>query len=73
MIITARVHPGEIQASYAVEGIIKYLLSSRKHAQELRMKYIFYIVPMLNTDGVIQGNHRTDLTGVDMNRQWQSP
>ena len=28
---------------------------------------------MLNTDGVIQGNHRTDLAGVDMNRQWQSP
>lgn len=25
---------------------------------------------MLNPDGMIQGNHKTDLAGYDMNRQW---
>ena len=28
---------------------------------------------MLNPDGVIQGNHRTDLAGYDMNRRWADP
>ena len=28
---------------------------------------------MLNIDGVIHGNHRTDLVGLDGNRQWVSP
>ena len=73
MIITSRVHPGETQSSYALEGMVKYLLSSKKRAVELRKNYIFYVVPMLNPDGVIQGNHRTDLLGFDMNRRWAEP
>jgi len=28
---------------------------------------------MLNPDGVIQGNQRTDLAGFDMNRRWSDP
>jgi len=73
VIITARVHPGEVQASFAVEGMVNFLLSDHARAKELRKKYIFYVVPMLNPDGVIQGNHRTDLAGYDMNRRWNDP
>lgn len=29
-----------------------------------------HIVPMLNPDGVIIGNSRVNLGGVDMNRRW---
>lgn len=28
---------------------------------------------MLNIDGVIHGNQRTDLAGFDQNRKWQEP
>ncbi len=28
------------------------------------------IIPMLNPDGVIIGNNRVNLGGVDMNRRW---
>lgn len=73
MVITSRVHPGETQSSFALEGIVKFLLSADPKAQDLRRNYIFYIVPMLNPDGVIQGNHRTDLLGNDMNRRWTDP
>ena len=53
IIITARVHPGETQASFALEGMLNFLLSSHKKAVDLRKEYIIYVVPMLNPDGVI--------------------
>lgn len=28
---------------------------------------------MINVDGVIYGNFRCDITGVDLNRRWKSP
>jgi predicted deacylase len=31
------------------------------------------IIPMLNVDGVIAGNHRTGLSGKDFNRQFVNP
>lgn len=73
IIITARVHPGETQASFAQEGMVNFLLSSHKKAVDLRKEFIIYVVPMLNPDGVIQGNHRTCLSGFDMNRRWATP
>lgn len=32
--------------------------------------FIFYVVPMLNPDGVIAGNFRTSYSGKDLNRQF---
>ena len=29
-----------------------------------------HVVPMLNPDGVIIGNNRVNLSGVDLNRRW---
>lgn len=73
IIISSRVHPGETQASFALEGMVNFLLSDNSRAKELRRKYIFSVIPMLNPDGVIQGNHRTCLIGYDMNRRWAEP
>lgn len=71
--VTSRVHSGEVQSSFAVEGLIDFLLSDNEQAIDLRQKYIIYIVPMLNIDGVIYGNSRTNLTGFDLNRVWAKP
>jgi len=58
VVITSRVHPGESQSSWIVQGLIEFLLSDDPIAVQLRQKYIFKIVPMLNPDGVIYGNYR---------------
>ncbi|XP_009993764.1 PREDICTED: cytosolic carboxypeptidase 1 [Chaetura pelagica] len=71
--LSARVHPGETNASWVMKGTLEYLMSNNPSAQCLRESYIFKIIPMLNPDGVINGNHRCSLSGEDLNRQWQNP
>ncbi|KAM9710994.1 cytosolic carboxypeptidase 4 [Dama dama] len=72
-VITARVHPGESNASWVMKGTLEFLVSSDPVAKLLRENFIFKIIPMLNPDGVINGNHRCSLRGEDLNRQWLSP
>jgi hypothetical protein len=66
-LITSRVHPGETPSSYVCQGgfqfkfqprpyiyagLIDTLVSDDPIACDLRRRYAFYIVPMLNPDGV---------------------
>ncbi|XP_058667437.1 cytosolic carboxypeptidase 4 [Ammospiza caudacuta] len=71
--LTARVHPGESNASWVMKGTLEFLVSSDPIAELLRKCFIFKIVPMLNPDGVINGNLRCSLSGDDLNRQWLTP
>eukprot|EP00118_Oscarella_pearsei_P011888 m.83416 g.83416 ORF g.83416 m.83416 type:complete len:982 (+) comp36345_c0_seq6:123-3068(+) len=71
--LSSRVHPGESNASWAMEGVLDFLLSSHPEAASLLQKFIFKIIPMLNPDGVINGSHRCSLLGKDLNRQWIDP
>ncbi len=73
VILTARVHPGETVGSWMLKGAIDYLLSDEKEAENLRENFVFKIVPMLNSDGVIQGNYRCSLAGCDLNRRYICP
>ena len=68
IILTGRVHPGESNSSYVIQGLIEFLLSNDQKANNLRKHYIFKIVPMLNPDGVIRGNFRMNSAGKDLNR-----
>jgi murein tripeptide amidase MpaA len=69
IIICSRVHPGETNASFIMEGFLKFITSATNpEAIELRKRIIFKIIPMTNPDGVIIGNYRTSLCGNDLNR-----
>lgn len=70
--ISSRVHPGETQSSYMMKGIIDFLTSDCSQAKELRDRFIFKLVPMINPDGVIVGNSRCCLLGQDLNRQYRT-
>lgn len=41
--------------------------------QKLRRKFVFKLVPMLNPDGVVVGNYRTNLAARDLNRTYKDP
>lgn len=53
--LSARVHPGETNASWIMKGTLEFLMGTSPLAASLREAYIFKIVPMLNPDGVING------------------
>ncbi|XP_043666701.1 cytosolic carboxypeptidase 2 isoform X1 [Vespula pensylvanica] len=72
VVITARVHPGETPSSWTMKGIIDFLTSESNRAKELRERFVFKLIPMLNPDGVIVGNNRCSLSGKDLNRQYRT-
>jgi len=71
VILTARIHPGEVNTSWIIKGLVEFLCSDA--ASEIRTNIIFKIVPMLNPDGVVVGNSRCSLKGYDLNRKWKDP
>ena len=70
VVITARVHPGESNSSFVMEGLLDFLTSEHPEAVILRATYVIKVVPMLNPDGVIHGNYRCSLAGCDLNRKY---
>ena len=73
ILLSARVHPGETQASWAIQSCIEFLTSSLPEAKLLRSRFNIYVVPMLNPDGVINGHYRCSMSGQDLNRVWANP
>ncbi|KAJ1415009.1 hypothetical protein B484DRAFT_307999, partial [Ochromonadaceae sp. CCMP2298] len=73
LFVSARVHPGETPASWVMQGMLDFLTSDSPQAQLMRHSFVIFVVPMLNPDGVVVGNNRCSLAGVDLNRQWKSP
>ncbi len=70
IIISARIHPGESNSSYMMQGVIESLVADTPEADILRRHFVFKIIPMLNPDGVIHGNYRCCLAGTDLNRRY---
>ncbi len=73
VVITARVHPGETISSWMMKGVLDFLTGDSPEAIVLWDMFVFKIIPMLNPDGVINGNYRCGLCGGDLNRRYKTP
>jgi murein tripeptide amidase MpaA len=69
IVVMGRQHPGETVGSFAFEGFINKMIGEEKRLKQ----YEIIAIPMVNPDGVVYGNFRTNLGGYDLNRQWQEP
>lgn len=54
-LVRARVHAYESGGSYAMEGMVRWLLSDAPYAAAALRQYVFYVIPMANPDGVHDG------------------
>ena len=71
MWVDGRQHPGEIMASWWMEGFVRRLLDDDDPtARVLREKCVFYVVPNMNPDGSKRGHLRTNACGANLNREW---
>ncbi len=73
IVASGRIHPGESNGSFMMQGFIDYLCGDSPEAQQLRTTFVFKLIPMLNPDGVVLGNYRTSLSGKDLNREFITP
>jgi len=67
--IIGRQHAAESASSHMLEGMIDFLISDIQEAKTLRDKFSWYFIPMVNPDGVYNGNSRATSTR-DSNRDW---
>jgi len=54
-LIRARVHAYESGGSFAMEGMVRWLLSEEPYAAAALRQYAFHVIPMANPDGVHNG------------------
>ena len=61
-----------------MHGLMETLLNPQGKEEEdlvrnLKDYFEIYIIPMLNVDGVVNGNYRCSLAACDLNRKWIKP
>jgi predicted deacylase len=71
--VVGRQHPGEPEGSYMLEGFLEWVLGTDAQARDLRKRAEINVIGFLNPDGVLAGNQRVNLAGLDLNRVWSDP
>lgn len=70
VVVLSRQHPPEVTGFMAMQQFVETVLGSSAQAQRFRTHYRLLVVPLLNPDGVDEGNWRHSAAGVDLNRDW---
>lgn len=68
ILFTTLQHDLETTGAMAQEGICRFLLSDDPRADKLRRAFVFYVVPMMDPDGIADGMVYCPVG--NMNRQW---
>lgn len=71
--LRARAHPWEAGSSWVMHGLIERLVRDDAETRALLDRYVVYLLPMANKDGVALGRTRFNLLGKDLNRNWNAP
>ncbi len=71
--IRARAHPWEPGGNWVVQGLIRRLLKGDADAKRYLQRYVLFVLPMANKDGVARGRTRFNSAGWDLNRAWDKP
>lgn len=67
-----RQHPPEVTGSLGLMSFVDTLTGSSRLARRFRREFQTVVIPLLNPDGVERGHWRSNLGGMDLNRDWRN-
>ena len=70
VIVIGRQHPPEVSGSVGLMAFMDEITSESARARAFRGAFRVALVPVVNPDGVHEGQWRSTLGGVDSNRDW---
>ena len=70
VLLLGRQHPPELTGAFAMLPFLESVFSDTALATRFRSRFHIIAVPLMNPDGVINGNWRHNMNGVDLNRDW---
>ena len=70
VVLLGRQHPPEVTGAIAMEAFVDRITAMVAREPRLAARYQFMVVPLLNPDGVARGHWRSNLGGLDLNRDW---
>jgi len=69
VLVYAREHADEQDCSWAAQGVIEYLLSDQPAAANLRERFTFLVIPMLDPDAAVESVHQAITASFYMGRR----
>ncbi len=70
MLVTARHHAAETMASFVLEGFLAEAMSDSRSGAEFRKRHVLFAVPLVDKDGVEQGDQGKNRKPHDHNRDY---
>lgn len=70
VVIVGRQHPPEITGAQALMPFVETVWGESHLAREFRANFNLLVIPLINPDGVVNGNWRHNMGGQDLNRDW---
>jgi hypothetical protein len=70
LVLIGRQHPPEVTGGLAYQNFVERLFGDDDLAKRFRDRFTIGLVPEVNPDGVVRGYWRTNVRGMDLNRDW---
>lgn len=70
VVLIGRQHPPEVTGAYALIPYVETVLNGSALSEQFLEHFNLLVIPMINPDGVEEGNWRFNTGGMDLNRDW---
>ena len=71
IMVLSRQHPPEVSGWLAMKWFVETLCAENETSEIFRENYTVFVLPLVNPDGVDNGNWRHNSGGIDLNRDWE--